>query len=89
MVTLLPLLSLTSDGQSSYTLNGKGECFYTLLIFKNKEETKMFSLLFTIGLVVLGIWIESKYRPRLRKEPAAWFVYYDSSKGSRNKKKLF
>lgn len=45
----------------------------------------MIKLLFLIGLVVLGIWVERKYSPRIKDG----HLEYNSAKGVRNKKKLW
>jgi len=50
----------------------------------------MFTLCFLIGLVVLGIYFEKKYSPRLKHElNGKWYFHYTAKKGVRNKKELF
>jgi len=46
-------------------------------------------MIYTLIILVLGVFIEKKYSPRVKNENNGWYFHYSSKKGARNKKKLF
>jgi len=46
-------------------------------------------MIFTILLVVLGIYLEKRFSPRIKKEGDNINFHYTASKGARNSKTLF
>jgi hypothetical protein len=46
-------------------------------------------MILTIILVVLGIYIEKRFSPRVKRENGYFFFHYTAQKGARNKQKIF
>lgn len=55
----------------------------------NKNIINSLSMIITIILVVLGIFIEKKFSPRLSFRDNQCSFHYTAKKGVRNKEKLF
>lgn len=46
-------------------------------------------MIYTAIVLFVGIVVESKFHPRVKKETDGYYVHYTAKKGVRNKQKLF